>query len=360
MRNDSTSPFSWGGTLGQRRAAPKARSQRLELEAMEDRLVPAALDLTTVGASGAFNGALFDQANPQPGGNGVVHAFLRVQSHGSSVEQGYNTDLRPVQQDQKKDTTFTRSLLASDLPQVTVDGTVYSEFMLNINQSQSSPLLSLDELRLFVGNAPNLALDSTSQTLAGQAPVYDMGAGNSVLLNSGLAPGIGKGDMYLLVPSQVLQSAGNPYVYLYSKFGATAGAGANGGFEQWSTTAVQGSSLSGFVYTDVNGNGQLAANDTPESGVIVTLSYTNASGQQVTINTVTDAAGFYSFDGLAAGTYTLTETPPVGLTNDGVLVGSQGGVGSVALADISRIVLQANTNGINYDFLNVAATLGGS
>jgi hypothetical protein len=82
MRNDSNSPFSWGGTFGHRRAAPapKARSRRLEVEAMEDRLVPAALDLTAVGASGAFNGALFDQANPQPGGNGVVHAFLRVLS----------------------------------------------------------------------------------------------------------------------------------------------------------------------------------------------------------------------------------------------------------------------------------------
>ncbi len=352
MRNDSNSPFSWGGTLGQRRAAPKARSQRLELEAMEDRLVPAVLDLTTVGASGAFNGALFDQANPQPGGNGVVHAFLRVQSHGSTVEQGYNTYLRPVQQDQKKDMTFTRSLLASDLPQVTVDGTVYSEFMLNINQDQSSPKLSLDELRLFVGNAPNLALDSTNQTLAGQAPVYDMGAGNAVLLNTGLAPGIGKGDMYLLVPSQVLQAAGNPYVYLYSKFGVTAGA--NGGFEQWSTTSVQGSSLSGFVYTDVNGTGQLAANDTPEANVVVTLSYTNASGNVVTLSTVTDAAGFYSFDGLAAGNYTLTETPPPLTTNDGAFVGSQGS-GTVGAAAIFNIALQANTNGINNDFLNIAA-----
>jgi len=212
MREDLYMVLAWAAQLGQRRAARKPQAVRPGLEMMEDRMVPAVLDLTTVGASGSFGDALFDQANPQPGGNGVVNAFLRVQSHGSSVEQGYNTDLRPVTQDQKKDSTFTRSLLASDLPQVTVDGTVYSEFMLNINQSQSSPQLSLDELRLFVGNAPNLALDAGNLTLAGQGAVYDMGAGNSVLLTSGLAPGIGKGDMYLLVPSQVLQSAGNPYV----------------------------------------------------------------------------------------------------------------------------------------------------
>ncbi|HZY84692.1 MAG TPA: SdrD B-like domain-containing protein [Gemmataceae bacterium] len=334
---------------------PQPLHARPGLEAMEDRLVPAALDLTTAGAAGAFNGALFQQANPQPAGNGVVHAFLRIQSHGDTVEQGYNTDARAVQFDQKKDLTFTRSLLASDVPQVNVGGVAYSEFMLNINQNQSSPLLSLDELRLYVGNAPNLAnYDPTAHTLGGQSAVYDMGAGNSVLLNSALAPGTGKGDMYLLVPSQLLQSAGNPYVYLYSKLGATAGAGANGGFEQWSTTAVAGSSLSGFVYTDTNGTGALAANDVPEANVIVTISGTTLGGQSVFVQTTTDAAGFYAFDGLVAGNYTLSEAPPAGFANDGVFVGSQNS-GTTGAAAIFNIALQANTNGINNDFLNTIA-----
>jgi hypothetical protein len=227
----------------------------------------------------------------------------------------------------------------------------YSEFLLNINQNQSSPLLSLDELRLYVGNAPNLAnYDSTTNTLAGQGPVYDMGAGNYVMLNSALNPGTGKGDMALLVPSQLLQSAGNPYVYLYSKFGVNAAA--NGGFEQWATTSVVGSSLSGFVFTDVNKTGALATNDTPEANVIVTLTGTDVSGQTVFVQTMTDASGFYAFDGLAAGNYTVTETPPATFVNDGVFVGSQNS-GTVGAAAIFNVALQANTNGINNDFLNV-------
>jgi hypothetical protein len=366
MRDDSHSLFSWGGALG-RRPARKAHPTRLELEAMEDRLVPAMLDLTTVGSSGAFHGALFQQAAPQPDGSGVIHAFLRIQSHTDTVEQGYNTDTRPLTLDQKKDLTFTRALLASDIPQVNVGGVVYSEFILDINQNQASPLLSLDALRLFVGNAPNLTLDSTSSNLLssqGQsAPVYDMGSdstgnANWVMLNSALNPGSGRGNMYLLVPSQLLQSAGNPFVYLYSKFGINAAA--NGGFEQWATTSVVGSSLSGFVYTDVNSTGQLAANDTPEANVTVTLTGTDVSGKTVFVQTTTDSSGFYAFDGLNAGSYAVTETPPTGYAADGVLVGSQGGSASVALAQVFNINLQANTNGINNDFLNVLKPLAGS
>ena len=70
--------------------------------------------------------------------------------------------------------------------------------------------------------------------------------------------------------------------------------------------------------------------------------------------TTVGAAGFYAFDGLAAGNYTLIETPPSGFTNDGVFVGSQNS-GTIGAAGIFNIVLQSNTNGINNDFLNVLA-----
>jgi len=108
------------------------------------------------------------------------------------------------------------------------------------------------------------------------------------------------------------------------------------------------------VYNDVNGNQLLDAGDTPQADVLVTLTGKSASGLVVNVQTFTDAAGFYAFDGLAAGTYTLTETPPSGTTNDAAFVGSQNS-GTVGAADIFNIVLKANTNGINNNFLNTLA-----
>src|SRR5262249_28434531 len=48
------------------------------------------LDLTTNGAQGVLNGALFQQGSVQPSGTGVFSSFLRIQMKGT--EQGYNTD----------------------------------------------------------------------------------------------------------------------------------------------------------------------------------------------------------------------------------------------------------------------------
>jgi hypothetical protein len=355
MRTDSNSAFSWAGALGQRRANParKPRSSHLELEAMEDRLVPAVLDLTTAGALGTLNGAVFQQAAPQPTGCGVIHDFLRIQSHGSAVEQGYNTDARPLQFDEKQSPTFTRSLALSDVPQVTAGGVTYSEFLLGVNQSHSNPLLSLDELRLYVGNAPDLTgYDPSTNRLAGLSPAYDMGAGNFVMLNAALTHGNGSGDMYLLVPSNLLQAAGGSYVYLYSKFGVNAGA--NGGFEQWALPATPVapalSSLSGSVLVQGGPGGV--------GGAVVTLSGTTAFGQSVSIQVTTDVNGGFGFTGLVPGTYTVTETAPPGDTLVRASVGSQGG--SVQSNLSLSVALPGGVNGVNNNFVDVVVPLGGS
>jgi SdrD B-like domain len=67
----------------------------------------------------------------------------------------------------------------------------------------------------------------------------------------------------------------------------------------------------GSVFVDVNGNGVLDAGEGPQAGVTVQLVNTG-SGQ--TLTTTTAADGTYLFDGLSAGTYTVSETPPTGFT----------------------------------------------
>jgi len=182
------------------------------------------LDLTSVGASGTINGALFQQAAPQPTGTGFIDSFLRLQNKG--MEQGYNTDARPVQFDEKKDATFTHSLLLSDVPIVNINGTNYRQFLLDTNEENSAKgrYLSLDGLQIFqspvgnLNNFPNLG-----------DKIYDLG-NNSVLLDDNLNHGSGSGDMFLNIPDSFFTSS-NPYVTLYSHFGDADGT-SDGGFEE--------------------------------------------------------------------------------------------------------------------------------
>src|SRR3954471_17682795 len=75
------------------------------------------VDLTTAGASGTINGALYQQNTSQPSGTGFIDSFLRIEkTGGGGAEQGYNTDFRPVEFDEKTDHNFTRSIRVSDVP----------------------------------------------------------------------------------------------------------------------------------------------------------------------------------------------------------------------------------------------------
>ena len=109
------------------------------------------------------------------------------------------------------------------MPVTTIGGVAYREFLLGVNQNSDSPLLSLDQLKLFVGSRGNMTGYDANGLLAGQPAVYDMNAGgacNWVALDAALTHGNGSGDMYLYVPDQVFAAAGNPnpFVYLYSEF----------------------------------------------------------------------------------------------------------------------------------------------
>jgi hypothetical protein len=346
---------------------------RLEVENLEDRFVLSVLDLTTAGAAGTINGASFQQANPQPTGVGVINDFLRIQSHGSPVEQGYNSDVRPTQFDEKTDPNFTRTIHLSELPTVMIDNTPYKVILLGINQDHAHPLLSLDELRLYASDNPVLSgYDPGTKTLGGQTAVYDMG-NNWVALNANLTHGNGSGDMYLYVPQNLLAtSSGNPdpYVYLYSKFGVRFGA--NGGFEQWApATAVSlpaPAQVSGFVYFDANNNGVFdpQGGDLGIGGVQVNLTGTNSLGQSVNLTTFTLADGSYVFTDLLPGTYSIIDTPPTTFqgqplqpgTND---VGTVNGVTDGAPLgndEITQIVLRAGQDGINYDFGEISPFIG--
>src|SRR5262245_19407211 len=121
-----------------RRGRP-GRRVRLSLERLEDRLAPAVLDLTRLGASGVVNGAILGQFTQPPGGSGSFDSFVRLSAN-AAVEQGYNTDFRPVQFNENNSSSFTRALTLASVPTVvTSGGLAYYVFVLDINQSNTPP-----------------------------------------------------------------------------------------------------------------------------------------------------------------------------------------------------------------------------
>ncbi len=206
-----------------------------------------------------------------------------MQSPGNATtEQGYNTDARPLQFDELKTANFTRSIRLSEVAEVSISGVPYRAFLLDINQSGNSPLLSLDKLQIFVSPSGNLSGYSGGK-LAGLSPVYDLDAhaDHWVELNAKLSSGSGSGDMVVYVPTSSFSGAGaDPYVYLFCRFGEQLGC--NGGFEEWSTASGPGitsrptkgaspASISGYVYSDMDWTGDMTSSDYGLGGVTVTL-----------------------------------------------------------------------------------------
>jgi hypothetical protein len=321
----------WHGAHKPRRVHTAPRGGcRWQLEQLEDRVLPAVLDLTAAGAVGILNNAIFSQFTPGPKGSGAITAFLKLSTN-QAVEQGYNSDFRPVQFNEVTTGSFDYALKLGLVPTIVAGGgQLYYEFLLDITQSSSSPnnLLSLDDLRVYVTKSstvnPNLLhnYSATGHTLQDDAgalyfPVYDLNPGTSsnyIKLDANLSSGLGTGDMIALLPATQLGTDPNQYVYLYSKFGVhyanTSGA------EQWaSSSALPIGSISGLNFVDSNGNGARGAGEPALAGVTVYLDANNNGVLDAgEVSTVTAADGSFSFTNLAAGTYHVQEVIPSGYT----------------------------------------------
>ena len=89
------------------------------------------------------------------------------------------------------------------------------------------------------------------------------------------------------------------------------------------------------------------------SGVVVTLTGIDSLSNPVTLTTTTDASGFYIFNGLQAGTYTIDRPQPAGYCLNQSTTGTVDGStdGAVLLdGDIAQITLADGDHGTNYDF----------
>ena len=87
--------------------------------------------------------------------------------------------------------------------------------------------------------------------------------------------------------------------------------------------------------------------DWSSSGVTVTLSGTDSSGQKITQTMTTDGNGDFDFLGLPAGKYTISISYPAG--DDVTSVAGPNG-GNANGASITNISIGNNVNAVNYEF----------
>lgn len=192
--------------------------------------------LTTPGATGEIYYSIYDvsayfvQVDPQSTGSGVIEPFVRLSTN-QPVSQGYNTDARPLEFDENNSPQFTRALRLDDVPTINRCGTLYREFLLDINQrgTISGRLLSLDAIEIYLANEGNLTGYPTNLGTL----IFDFDAtvdDNWILLDSRLNHGSGSGDMLAYIPNSLFVNG--DYVYFYSRFGENYPN--NDGFEEWS------------------------------------------------------------------------------------------------------------------------------
>jgi len=223
------------------------------------------VNLTTAGATAtptAVIGGVFrvEQIDPQSTGTGVIDSFVRIQDNGN--EEGYNTDLgTPLD---TKAGNFTHSLLLSSVPIVDIGGTLYRQFLLDINQNTGgdNEFITLNQIQIFLapsdmlhtGLIPAGATTPPEIAFAGTTEVFRMNEDTNtgftqILMDYSLNAGSGSGDMFLYVLNSAFTGLGTQNLILYSQFGddpdgpggAFGNGGTNDGFEEWAVLLPEGS-----------------------------------------------------------------------------------------------------------------------
>src|SRR5438094_5704565 len=131
------------------------------------------INLLTVNSSGSATGVIGGQylaiwSPAQPTGTGYIKPFLRIQS--KVAEQGYNTDsVTPAAPLDDKAGIWTHSIRLGDIPKVNINGVLYREFFLDVNESTNggARFISLNQVQIFLSSSdPGSGVTSAGGTSA--------------------------------------------------------------------------------------------------------------------------------------------------------------------------------------------------
>ncbi|PMP84949.1 MAG: hypothetical protein C0183_05490, partial [Roseiflexus castenholzii] len=125
--------------------------------------------------------------------------------------------------------------------------------------------------------------------------------------------------------------------------------------ESSDTLTIRSNSLSGFVYVDSDNDGVFDTGENGIGSVTITLSGTDHLGNSVLLTTTTTITGFYRFDNLYPGVYTLLETQPSGYLDGTDAIGTQGGATGNDVLSTIVLPVDTSTNGENNNFGEIPA-----
>jgi len=198
-----------------------------------------AVDLNTAGAIGSDpnQSAYFFQNNTVGTGTGVIDPFLTVDQSQTPGIYGYNNDQATPDNPYA---TFggdrTHLIQLTAIPVASLNGVDYREFLLDANQLNSDPAISLVSLQLYTSDTQRTDL---ADIRANGTLVYDLdatggGGDGTVTIHTDLQQGSGNSDAFFYIKNSLFTS-GDPYVYLYAQFSNN-----NDGFEEFSVSKTGG------------------------------------------------------------------------------------------------------------------------
>ena len=308
------------------------RSRTLEMESLEDRLVPSTLTLAPITLSssdgqtgGAAASGPIAQFNPSLG---------QLQSVTIAQQGSIATDI----QIENISTTTAANI------QVSINGTM-SLSGGGVNQAVS--LTPDPSVYNFAATTFDGKLDYSGTS--GSTVTETMNSTNGPLVlssSNALLPFEGTGTVSLSESSTASFSLTSDVANVANNITSTATDVVTVTY----TYIPNNAGISGTVYLDANDDGTLGSGDTGISGVGLTLTGTTTQGVAVSQTTTTGTGGTYSFQNLAAGTYQVTQTPPTGylMGKDKDMVGSLGG--TAGSSQVSSIVVSQGQMGTSYNF----------
>jgi uncharacterized repeat protein (TIGR01451 family) len=125
--------------------------------------------------------------------------------------------------------------------------------------------------------------------------------------------------------------------------------------------AVPGS-IDGFVYNDKNNNGVKESAEKPLANVVIALTGRDLSGTVISRSTTTDANGYYKFDGLIPGTYTVLQPTQPNKYKDGIdTLGNTFNGSGQSMGSSGFVVFDSNPSddrdGEGFDFIEISSGL---
>jgi len=168
-------------------------------------------------------------------GSGTFPEFVGTNGGRPDTYFMYNTTSNPLEAGNQVGNGINqnRDVTLGDFAVTSLGGVDVFTFVLDINQTNPDPILSLNHVSIFIGDGSLTGYDAGADTLGGVAAAWAMPVDDLITLDYSLAAGSGRGDMFLYVPTSFFDSFGiDDHLQLFSSFGDPDNN--NDGFEEWS------------------------------------------------------------------------------------------------------------------------------